>query len=143
MTELDYCGVLTLELFQVGNNELVANEFAPRVHNSGHWTIEGAAVSQFENHLRAILNYPLGATTHVAYCAMINFISQLPPVNEVLNVPGSHYHHYGKQHKPGRKLGHLTICSDLAETVESLAETLVAQISSTVSPINRSGLESV
>ncbi len=149
INELDYCGVLTLELFQVGD-KLVVNEFAPRVHNSGHWTIEGASVSQFENHLRAILNLPLGATTHVAYCVMINFISQLPAIDEWLKIPNSHYHQYGKQPKPGRKLGHLTICSDLPEKVESLAETLLPQIKlpqiklpqikRPVSPLNRSGL---
>jgi len=136
MNELDYCGVLTLELFQVGD-QLVVNEFAPRVHNSGHWTIEGAVVSQFENHLRAILNLPLGATTHVAYSAMINFISQIPPVNELLSVPGSHYHQYGKQPKPGRKLGHLTICADLPETLESLSD----QVNSKILPLNHSGLD--
>lgn len=128
MEELDYCGVLTLEFFQIGD-ELLANEFAPRVHNSGHWTIEGAAVSQFENHLRAILNLPLGQTTRLAYCAMINFVGVLPAMNELLTIPDSHYHQYGKQPKPGRKLGHLTIRSDQPETVENLAQRVVSQIS--------------
>jgi len=131
MNELDYCGVLTLELFQVGD-QLVVNEFAPRVHNSGHWTIEGAVASQFENHLRAVLNLPLGATTHVAYSSMINFIAQMPAASELLNFAGTHYHQYGKQPKPGRKLGHLTICAEQPETLE----TLTAEVNSRISTLN-------
>ena len=84
LDELGYVGVLALELFQVGDETLVANEFAPRVHNTGHWTIEGSATSQFENHLRAILGLPLGSTESPRYCWMVNLIGRVPPVEEIL-----------------------------------------------------------
>ena len=105
---LDYVGVLTLELFQVGDT-LIANEMAPRVHNSGHWTIEGAETSQFENHLRAILGMPLGDTSPAGYAGMVNFIGTLPETAQVLAIPSAHLHAYGKQPRPGRKLGHATV----------------------------------
>lgn len=105
---LRYVGVLVLELFQV-DGRLLANEFAPRVHNSGHWTIEGAETSQFENHLRAILGLPLGSCRPVDYCAMINLIGQLPDASALLAIPGTHLHVYGKHPRPNRKLGHVTI----------------------------------
>lgn len=105
---LDYAGALVLELF-AGQGELLANEFAARVHNSGHWTIEGAETSQFENHLRAILGFPLGSTAAVGHSAMVNFIGDVPDTREVLTVPGVHLHLYGKRRRPGRKLGHATL----------------------------------
>jgi 5-(carboxyamino)imidazole ribonucleotide synthase len=105
---LDYVGVLTLELFQAGDMLLV-NEMAPRIHNSGHWTIEGTAVSQFEQHLRAILGLPLGDTRALGHAAMVNFIGAMPPMAQVLAVPGVKLHDYGKQPKSGRKLGHATV----------------------------------
>lgn len=108
LRHLDYVGVLTLELFQVGD-ELQANEMAPRVHNSGHWTIEGAETSQFENHLRAILGLSLGGTAAMGHAAMVNFIGQLPDPAQVLAVPGAHLHVYAKAPRPGRKLGHATV----------------------------------
>ena len=108
LDSLNYVGVLALELFQVGET-LLANEMAPRVHNSGHWTIEGAETSQFENHLRAILGLPLGATTPVGYAAMVNFIGTIPKSEQVLALPGAHLHNYGKEARPGRKLGHATL----------------------------------
>lgn len=108
LARLDYIGVLALELFQVGH-ELLANEFAPRVHNTGHWTIEGAETSQFENHLRAILGLPLGATGPVGSAAMVNLIQDLPDAHRVLKIPGVHLHIYGKPKRLGRKVGHLTI----------------------------------
>jgi 5-(carboxyamino)imidazole ribonucleotide synthase len=117
LAALDYVGVLAIELFSKGG-ELVANEMAPRVHNSGHWTIEGAETSQFENHVRAILGLPLGSTRMVGHSAMINVIGQLPPRERVLAVEGAHLHAYGKDASPGRKLGHVTI---RAETREELA----------------------
>ena len=95
MKHFGYAGVLTIEFF-VRRGKLVANEMAPRVHNSGHWTIEGAATSQFENHLRAILGLPLGDTRPLGHCAMVNFIGRLPPRDEVLALPGVHWHDYGK-----------------------------------------------
>ncbi|WP_029151754.1 5-(carboxyamino)imidazole ribonucleotide synthase [Methylovulum miyakonense] len=105
---LDYVGVLALELFEV-DGRLIANEFAPRVHNSGHWTIEGAETSQFENHLRAILGLPLGATTAVGKAAMVNFIGGLPETGSILGIPGVHLHLYGKEPRKGRKVAHATI----------------------------------
>ncbi|HEX6571274.1 MAG TPA: 5-(carboxyamino)imidazole ribonucleotide synthase [Steroidobacteraceae bacterium] len=108
MKHFDYAGVLTIEFF-VQRGRLIANEMAPRVHNSGHWTIEGAITSQFENHLRAILGLPLGDTAPVGHAAMINFIGQLPPRDDLLGVPGLHWHDYGKAPRPGRKIGHCTV----------------------------------
>jgi 5-(carboxyamino)imidazole ribonucleotide synthase len=107
LDELDYAGVLAVELFDVGGR-LLANEFAPRVHNSGHWTIEGAVTSQFENHLRAVLGLPLGPTDLVAPSVMVNLIGYLPPVDRLLELPGVHVHVYGKALRPGRKVGHAT-----------------------------------
>ncbi len=106
--ELEFVGVLALELFAVGD-DLIANEMAPRVHNSGHWTIEGAETSQFENHLRAILGLPLGAPTCIGASAMVNVIGHLPDRAALLAIEGAHLHLYGKEAAPGRKLGHVTV----------------------------------
>ena len=111
LTRLDYVGVLALELFVTGER-LLANEFAPRVHNSGHWTIEGAHTSQFENHLRAILGMPLGATDVRGYAGMINLIGTIPADREPFGRAGRSLHDYGKDPRPGRKLGHVTIVSE-------------------------------
>jgi len=108
MTELNYVGVLALELFDV-DGRLVANEFAPRVHNSGHWTIEGAETSQFENHLRAIAGLPLGSTAPVGYAGMVNFIGGLATDEEVLNIDHAHLHLYDKVPRKGRKVAHVTV----------------------------------
>ncbi len=108
LAHLDYVGVLAVEFFQKGD-VLLANEMAPRVHNSGHWTIEGAETSQFENHLRAVLGLPLGATRVLAPSAMVNFVGRLPQASAVLAVPGAHLHVYGKTARAGRKLGHATV----------------------------------
>jgi 5-(carboxyamino)imidazole ribonucleotide synthase len=111
LQRLNYVGVLTMEFFVQGDR-LLANEFAPRVHNSGHWTIEGAETSQFENHLRAILNMPLGDTTGIAHAGMINLIGSMPTASFG---PGRCYlHDYGKKPRPGRKLGHITLLADSA-----------------------------
>lgn len=110
LNAFDYAGVLTIEFFESGG-KLIANEIAPRVHNSGHWTIEGAVTSQFENHVRAILDLPLGDTAANGYAAMVNFIGSMPPLEAVLEIPGAHYHSYGKSPRPGRKLGHATLTS--------------------------------
>ena len=107
MERLDHVGVLTIELFEA-DDMLLANEFAPRVHNSGHWTIEGAATSQFENHLRAICGLELGATTTPTHGAMVNLIGRLPD-DLGLEGDGVYVHRYGKQARPGRKVGHVTI----------------------------------
>ena len=116
LDELGYVGVLALELFDV-EGRLLANEFAPRVHNTGHWTIDGAVTSQFENHLRAILGLPLGSTEAVAASVMVNLIGGAPPPEQLLRLPGAHLHLYGKEPRPGRKLGHLTLVGAEAKTV--------------------------
>jgi 5-(carboxyamino)imidazole ribonucleotide synthase len=108
LDELEYVGVLAVELFDV-HGELLVNELAPRVHNSGHWTIEGSVTSQFENHLRAILGWPLGSTAAVGVSAMVNCIGALPDRAAVLAVPGAHFHDYAKEPRPGRKVGHVTV----------------------------------
>ena len=108
LDELDYVGVLAVELFQVGDR-LLANEFAPRVHNSGHWTIEGASTSQFGSHLRAILGLPLGSTEALGESVLVNLVGSLPPLERLEAVPGVHVHLYGKAPRPGRKLGHVTL----------------------------------
>jgi 5-(carboxyamino)imidazole ribonucleotide synthase len=107
---LDYVGVLALELFVAGGRVL-GNELAPRVHNSGHWTIEGCSCSQFENHLRAVLGLPLGDTTALAPAVMLNWIGELPDAGAALAEPHVHWHDYGKQPRPGRKVGHATLCA--------------------------------
>ena len=107
---LDYVGVFALELF-VKNGELLGNEMAPRVHNSGHWTIEGAHTSQFENHVRAVLGLPLGDTGARGLSAMFNWIGELPDAAPVLRAIDAHWHDYGKQARAGRKVGHATVCA--------------------------------
>ncbi|MCB1567685.1 MAG: 5-(carboxyamino)imidazole ribonucleotide synthase [Xanthomonadales bacterium] len=108
---LDYVGVFALELFDSGDR-LLANEMAPRVHNSGHWTIEGAETSQFENHVRAVLGLPLGDTRAVGHACMLNFLGDLPDAAAALAVPGVHWHDYGKAPRAGRKTGHVTVRAD-------------------------------
>lgn len=125
LDHLDYVGVLALELFHVGD-ALLVNEMAPRVHNSGHWTIEGTETSQFENHLRAILGLPLGGTAAVGHAAMMNFIGELPDPTRVLAVPGAHLHLYGKTPRPGRKLGHATVRARHEDTLQTSLDQLVA-----------------
>ncbi len=121
LRELGYVGVLALELFETGG-ALVANELAPRVHNSGHWTIEGAATSQFENHLRAVVGWPLGPTDAVGAAAMVNCVGALPDPAVVLAVDGAHLHRYGKSLRRGRKVGHVTVVTpDDAELDARLA----------------------
>jgi 5-(carboxyamino)imidazole ribonucleotide synthase len=113
---LDYVGVLAVELFEVGGR-LLANEFAPRVHNTGHWTIDGAVTSQFENHLRAILGLPLGPTEARAPSVMVNVIGEVPPLEELAALQGTHVHLYGKEPRAGRKVGHLTLVDPDEETL--------------------------
>jgi 5-(carboxyamino)imidazole ribonucleotide synthase len=113
LREFNYVGVLAIEFF-VKQGRLIANEIAPRVHNSGHWTIEGAVTSQFENHLRAIAGLPLGATAAVGHAAMVNLIGRMPPRAALLAHAGVHLHDYGKSARPGRKLGHCTLVATTA-----------------------------
>ena len=122
-----YTGILTIEFF-VRSGRLLANEMAPRVHNSGHWTIEGAVTSQFENHLRAILNLPLGSTRPVGYSAMINLIGNMPVRADLLAQDGLHLHDYGKTPRPGRKLGHCTFISPTAPGRDRRARRLLAAL---------------
>ena len=122
-----YTGILTIEFFVQGG-KLIANEMAPRVHNSGHWTIEGATTSQFENHLRAILDLPLGSTRALGYSAMFNLIGTMPAREALLEQVGLHYHDYGKQPRPGRKLGHCTLVEDNATGRDRRARRLLAQL---------------
>ncbi len=128
---LDYVGVFALELF-VKDGELLGNEMAPRVHNSGHWTIEGAHTSQFENHVRAVLGLPLGDTGARGVSAMFNWIGDLPDPSPVLQAIDAHWHDYGKQARPGRKVGHATICAfapaELAERLTAIAAALGREV---------------
>jgi 5-(carboxyamino)imidazole ribonucleotide synthase len=115
LTELNYVGVLAIELFEI-DGKLLANEMACRVHNSGHWTIEGAETSQFENHVRSITGMPLGSTACVGFSAMFNIIGQVPDVDSLLSIPGVHLHLYDKQPRPNRKIGHITFrCDEKSE----------------------------
>lgn len=122
MDDLGYVGVLTIELFQVGEG-LLANEMAPRVHNSGHWTIEGAATSQFENHLRAISGMSLGGTESNGAAGMLNVIGSVPDLSRIQHHANAYVHMYGKQPAPKRKLGHLTVLAgDMQGVRNSVAE---------------------
>lgn len=124
LRDFDYVGVLAIELFQL-EDQLLANEMAPRVHNTGHWTIEGAETSQFENHLRAITGLPLGTTAPRGYSAMVNLIGTTPEPALVLAVPGAHLHLYGKAPRPGRKLGHVTLRADDPEMLRERLDELL------------------
>jgi 5-(carboxyamino)imidazole ribonucleotide synthase len=122
-----YVGVLTIEFF-VTRGRLIANEMAPRVHNSGHWTIEGAETSQFENHLRAIAGLPLGSPRARGYSAMINLVGEMPTREPLLREAGLHWHDYGKTARPGRKLGHLTICDQTAKSRDRRAMKVLSRV---------------
>lgn len=123
LNHLQYVGVLTLELF-VTEQGLLANEMAPRVHNSGHWSIEGAVCSQFENHMRAVAGLPLGSTAMVKPCVMINIIGKHPQSSAVLALEGAHLHVYGKTERAGRKLGHITLVPADSATLGQLCREL-------------------
>ncbi|PPU94908.1 5-(carboxyamino)imidazole ribonucleotide synthase [Xanthomonas albilineans] len=124
---LQYVGVFALELF-CRDGVLLANEMAPRVHNSGHWTIEGAETSQFENHLRAVLGLPLGSTRMCGHACMLNWIGAMPDAAPVLAQPGGHWHDYGKESREGRKVGHATLREDAAEALAQALQTVGAQL---------------
>ncbi|HET6432133.1 5-(carboxyamino)imidazole ribonucleotide synthase [Dyella sp.] len=127
---LDYVGVFALELF-VKDGQLLGNEMAPRVHNSGHWTIEGSHTSQFENHVRAVLGLPLGDTGARGLSVMFNWIGELPAKEPLLRAVDGHWHDYGKEARPGRKVGHATLCAPdattLADRVAAVAQALGRQ----------------
>jgi 5-(carboxyamino)imidazole ribonucleotide synthase len=119
---LQYVGVLAIEFFEK-DGHLLANEMAPRVHNSGHWTIEGAVTSQFENHLRAVMGLPLGSTSAIGSAAMLNLIGDVPEAGDILSIRDAHLHLYGKTPRAGRKLGHVTLRAGSSEQLASrLAE---------------------
>jgi 5-(carboxyamino)imidazole ribonucleotide synthase len=139
---LDYVGVFALELF-CDNGVLLANELAPRVHNSGHWTIEGSETSQYQNHLRAVLGLPLGATRMVGEACMLNWIGTMPDASAVLAEPGGHWHDYGKEARMGRKVGHATLRADteaeLAQTLARVGKSLdrMAQVQPVIDALKR------
>jgi 5-(carboxyamino)imidazole ribonucleotide synthase len=122
MASLGHVGVLTIEFFEVGGR-LIANEFAPRVHNSGHWTIDGARTSQFENHVRAVLGLPLGSTEVSCPTVMLNCVGNLPRVPTVLSCPDSKLHDYRKRPRPGRKVAHVNVCDCPGDRAPELANT--------------------
>ncbi|HUF01044.1 MAG TPA: 5-(carboxyamino)imidazole ribonucleotide synthase [Gaiellaceae bacterium] len=121
LDELGYVGVLAVELFDVGGR-LLANEFAPRVHNTGHWTIDGAETSQFESHVRAVLGLPLGSTAGRGPSVMVNLVGGAPPLDRLLAVPGARVHLYGKEPRPGRKVGHVTLVDAPEGAVDHVLE---------------------
>lgn len=137
LQHLNYVGLLAIEFFEKGG-QLLANEMAPRVHNSGHWTIDGAHTSQFENHLRAILSWPLGPTAARGHAAMLNLIGAVPDTQRILSVPNAHLHLYGKQPRPGRKLGHINLCEPnkdlLMQKLSALKEIVEKEKQSGTSP---------
>jgi 5-(carboxyamino)imidazole ribonucleotide synthase len=132
MKRFDYRGVLTIEFF-VKDGTLVANEIAPRVHNSGHWTIDGSDCSQFENHVRAIAGMPLGQTDLLRPSLMFNWIGRMPDRDAAMSLPGLHWHDYGKEPRPGRKIGHATLTADTQEDLMERSRQ-VAQIAGGVFP---------
>ncbi|WP_201557206.1 5-(carboxyamino)imidazole ribonucleotide synthase [Psychrobacter sp. 72-O-c] len=130
MNHLGYVGVMALELFVTkdarGHDSLLANEIAPRVHNSGHWSIEGAVTSQFENHIRAVVGLPLGDTDNVHPAIMVNVLGQYPDISAVLNIDGAHYHSYHKSEREDRKIAHITLMPNDVTDLEPALAKLVA-----------------
>lgn len=127
LEKLDYVGVLAIEFFQI-DDQLLANEMAPRVHNSGHWSIEGSVCSQFENHMRAVIDMPLGSTKNIGYPVMVNLIGDLPEIPAILSIEGAHLHLYGKAQRPGRKIGHITVRGESEEDKQDILEQVLLQV---------------
>ncbi len=132
LDHLDYTGVMALELFLV-DGELLANEFAPRVHNSGHWTIDGARTSQFENHLRAICGLPLGETKNKFKALMFNLLGEMPaiamqPPADSAAIPGVHWHDYRKTPREARKIGHVTVTASSDVALRARSAQLAADL---------------
>ncbi len=130
---LNYVGVLALEFFDL-NGQLVVNEIAPRVHNSGHWTQQGAETCQFENHLRAVCNLPLGSTQLIRETAMINILGEDTLPNELLAMDGVHIHWYGKEKRTGRKMGHINVCGDYSGELQRRLSALADVLDKTAFP---------
>jgi 5-(carboxyamino)imidazole ribonucleotide synthase len=124
---MNYVGVLAIEWFQIGDT-LMANEMAPRVHNSGHWSQDGAATGQFENHVRAVCGLPLGDCSAVGHSAMVNLLGSSPPFADLLAVPNAKLHWYGKEPKPRRKLGHVNVRCDTADERNAALQRLLALV---------------
>ena len=131
MDKWNYVGALAIEFF-VKDNQLLVNEVAPRVHNSGHWTIEGAVTSQFENHIRAIFNLSLGATETTGRAIMHNLIGETTSLNDMLSNPKAHLHLYGKEPQHGRKLGHITLVESFEKKSSEESDELIQEAESTV-----------
>ncbi len=127
LEHFQYTGVMTVEFFVAGG-QLLVNEIAPRVHNSGHWTIDAADCSQFENHIRAICDWPLGSTAQQQACLMFNWIGQLPERTAMMARAGLHWHDYGKQARPGRKLGHATLTAGSENDLQDASRALAQQL---------------
>jgi 5-(carboxyamino)imidazole ribonucleotide synthase len=127
LDRLDHVGALAIELFQA-DGELLGNEMAPRVHNSGHYSIEGAETSQFENHIRAVSGAPLGPTRSTGPAVMVNLIGEVPSEEQLLEIPHAHLHLYGKEPRPGRKVGHVTLAHAEFRVLASSLETLVGLV---------------
>lgn len=127
LERLDYVGVLAIEFFEL-EGRLLANEMAPRVHNSGHWSIEGAETSQFENHLRAVTGMPLGSVEVKGFSAMINLIGEIPAAARSLDLTNCFLHDYGKRPRAGRKVGHITVCANSRAALASLATQVAERI---------------
>jgi 5-(carboxyamino)imidazole ribonucleotide synthase len=123
MSALNFVGVLVIEFFEK-DSRLLANEMAPRVHNSGHWTIEGAVTSQFENHLRAVSGSPLGSTERLGVCTMVNVVGDLSDVTSILKIEGAHLHLYDKVPRPKRKIGHVTFVESKLEVLQRKVDLL-------------------
>ncbi|KTD37692.1 phosphoribosylaminoimidazole carboxylase ATPase subunit [Legionella nautarum] len=134
MDALEYVGVMTVEFFH-HNGDLIVNEIAPRVHNSGHLTIEGAMTSQFENHLRAIFSLPLGNTEFLSNCFLVNCLGNMFPIEDCLNIPGVHYHNYGKKSYPNRKVGHITLFDHDLNRYEESKLKLMKMINDSILPV--------
>jgi 5-(carboxyamino)imidazole ribonucleotide synthase len=133
MASLGYVGVMALELFEVGDG-LLANEVAPRVHNSGHWTQNGAVTSQFENHVRAIMGLPLGPTSAVGHSVMLNLLGSLPELGHILEEPLAHLHLYDKAPRPGRKIGHVNVTGPDRARVQAAAARIAGRLPDDAGP---------
>lgn len=125
LNRFEYVGTIAVEFFQIGTGAdatLVANEIAPRVHNTGHWTIEGAQTSQFENHMRAVMGMGLGSSDPIGHSAMVNIIGDEPRKGALESMPEAHVHMYGKAPRPGRKIGHVTLNAPSEGELDALLE---------------------
>jgi 5-(carboxyamino)imidazole ribonucleotide synthase len=131
--KLNYVGVLAIEFFDV-DGQLLVNEIAPRVHNSGHWTQQGADVCQFEQHLRAVCGLPLGSTTLVRPSLMVNILGEDTVPHQILSLPGLHLHWYGKSKRPGRKMGHINLSAATTSELKARFNQLIALLPEAVFP---------